>query len=90
MIQRDITENFKWFCGYIIQFCFTHMYTWYKWINLDWKSKIDFILIRKRNKRFITNLRLVTHINTDTENRAVMITVYLHRNASNILITHWK
>jgi hypothetical protein len=53
----------------------SHIYTWYKWNDMNCKSQIDFILARKKNKRDIMGARAIPNLCIDTDHKAVILTM---------------
>ena len=47
--------------------------TWYKWGDMTVSSQIDFILVRTRDRRCVTDSRVIPNVHVDTDHRPVVV-----------------
>jgi len=57
----------------------SHLYTWYKWNDVECKSQIDYILAKRIKKRTVTDARAIPNLSTDTDHKAVIVKIRTNR-----------
>ncbi|XP_071505665.1 craniofacial development protein 2-like [Diadema antillarum] len=51
----------------------SHIYTWYKWNDMEVRSQIDFILIRTGMRKIITDAKVIPNAFLDTDHRPIIL-----------------
>ena len=52
----------------------SQMYTWYKWNDLNIATQFDFILVKLKQRKLVTDSRAIPNAGLDTDHRPVILT----------------